>query len=469
MLLTAYRAWIIIHHGLPLYVDEAQYWAWSRALDWGYYSKPPMVAWIIRLFSGAGNSELDVRLGTLLLHPLTAVLVYALGSRMFPVRTALFAAIMFLTLLLVGFNSLFMTTDAPLFFFWGLATLGLWRALASNAWHDWMLMGAAAGLGLLSKYSMAVFAPSVALVLCLPSFRQHWRNPRLYLAALLALIVFLPNLWWNVRMDFVSFRHTAEISQLDKGLFHPERLMEFTGGQFACMGPIAFAILLGGLATRATWGDPRRGFLAAMTLPFLAVIGMQALLAKANANWAAPAYFAGTLLVAERIAAERHARWRTAIVLSNLVLLSLFYHYHALAHAAGVRLTSKTDPYARLLGWPEAGAVVEAQLRRHPDALLAVTDRSEFALLNYYAHPGAQRMRIWNPRGDRQNHFHLMADMKNDLGANVVFATTHCPYDAAAASFERWTDIGHVDIPLYPDRRLQLCLYRGEHFKGYMR
>jgi 4-amino-4-deoxy-L-arabinose transferase-like glycosyltransferase len=140
-----------------------------------------------------------------------------------------------------------------------------------------------------SKYSMAIFAPSVALVLCLPAYRRHWRNPRIYLAALLAFLIFLPNLWWNAQMDFVSFRHTAEISQLDRGLFHAARLGEFIGGQFACMGPIAFTFLLIALASPAVWRDPRLGFLAALTLPFLAVISLQALLAKANANWAAPA------------------------------------------------------------------------------------------------------------------------------------------------------------------------------------
>jgi 4-amino-4-deoxy-L-arabinose transferase-like glycosyltransferase len=190
--LTLYRAWVVVHSQLPLYLDEAQYWVWSRTPDWGYYSKPPMVAWIIRLFSGAGDSELVVRLGTLLLHPLTGLLVYALGRQMFGERTSLWGALLFITLPLVAFNSLFMTTDAPLFFFWALAVVGLWRALQGNGWSDWLLAGSAAGLGLMSKYSMAVFAVSVAVVLCLPAYRRHWFNPRLYLAALLALLISSP-------------------------------------------------------------------------------------------------------------------------------------------------------------------------------------------------------------------------------------------------------------------------------------
>ena len=467
--LTLYRAWVIVHQQLPLFLDEAQYWAWSRQLDWGYFSKPPMVAWVIRLFGILGESELVIRMGTLMLHPLTALLAYALGRHMFGTTTAFTAALLFISLPLVGFNSLFMTTDAPLFFFWGLAAYALWRALQSNAWRHWMVLGAAAGLGLLSKYSMAIFAPSLVLVLSLPNYRAHWRNPRIYLAALLALLIFLPNVFWNAQMDFVSFLHTAEISQLDRELVHPAMLAEFIGAQFVCMGPIAFFLLLMALASPSTWRDPARGFLAALTLPFLAVISLQALLAKANANWAAPAYFAGALLVAAGWPMhERKRRWLAVIAIgSNLVFLSGFYHYRALAQAAGIELTRKTDPYARVLGWPELGAALSQVLARNPDARLAVTTREEFALLNYYIRPHPQQMRIWNPEGRKQNHFHLAADLRQDLGVNFIFATRNELDEGPASAFERWSARGAVTVALYPNDRLTLYLYRGDRFRGY--
>ncbi len=466
--LTLYRA-AIAHHALPLYQDEAQYWVWSRMPDWGYYSKPPMVAWVIRLFSGLGDDELSVRMGSLLLHPLTALLVYALGLRMFDARTAIIAALLFISLPLVGFNSLFMTTDAPLFFFWGMAAYALWNCLDRNRWRDWLLLGIATGLGLLSKYSMALFAVSVVLALCLPHYRRHWRNPRLYAAAVFAFLIFLPNLWWNARMDFVSFRHTAEISQLDRDLFHPARLAEFAGAQFACMGPIAFAFLLMALATPSVWRDRRRGLLAALTLPFLTAISLQALLARANANWAAPAYFAGTLLVAAQLVAQQRQRWWIAMAVLNLALLSGFYHYHSITDALGIKLTRKNDPYSRLLGWPQAAGEVSRVLARHPEARLASLDRGEYALLRYYVRPHPDSMGIWNPDRKRQHHFHLSADIAQARGASFIIATTH-PLDAGAArSFEQWEAIGPVSVPLYPDYQLRLYLYRGNCFRGYQR
>ena len=464
--LTLYRAWVIMHNQLPLFFDEAQYWTWSREPAWGYYSKPPMVAWVIRLFAAFGDSELAVRLGTLLLHPMTALLVCATGWRMFDRATGLLAALLFISLPLVGFNSLFMTTDAPLFFFWAMTVWALWRALHGNAWRDWLLAGAAAGLGMLSKYSMAIFLASVCLLLCLPAYRSQWRNARLYAACLLALLIFLPNIWWNAQANFVSFRHTVEISQLDRGLFHPARLAEFIGAQLACMGPIAFVLLLGALASKRTWRDPRLGFLAAFSLPFLAVICLQALMAKANPNWAAPAYFGGTLLVAARCPARRRSLLAVAIGI-NLVFLSVFYHYRELAPAAGIELTRKSDPYSRLLGWPSVGAAVQQVLAHNPDAKLAVVTRDEFALLSYYAHPPADRLRIWNPERRTANHFHMVADVATDVGANFIFATRQQLDGAPASAFQSWSALGTISVPLYPHDSLTLNLYRGNRFKGY--
>lgn len=464
--LTVYRAGVA-HHGLPLYLDEAQYWVWSRTPAWGYYSKPPMVAWVIRLFSALGDDELSVRMGSLLLHPLTALLVYALARHMFDARTAISAALLFISLPLVGFNSLFMTTDAPLFFFWGLATYALWNCLERSRWSDWLLLGIATGMGLLSKYSMTIFAASVAVVLCLPRYRRHWRSTGLYTAAAIALLIFLPNLWWNARMDFVSFRHTADISQLDRELFHPARLAEFIGAQFACMGPIGFVFLLTALGAPQVWRDPKLGFLAALTLPFLAAISLQALLARANANWAAPGYFAASLLVAARLVAQGRWRWWSAMILLNLALLSGFYHYRSLADALRIQLTRASDPYARVLGWPQAGQEISRILAQYPRAQLASRERGEFALLHYYVRPHPDRMCIWNPEGGRRNQFHLNADIRQARGASFIIATTH-PMDATAArSFEQWAALGQVSVPLYPDYQLRLYLYKGERFLGY--
>ena len=72
------RLAVLIGGPLEIGPDEAQYWRWSRTLDFGYYSKPPLIAWVIRLSTDAcGLSEFCIRLPSPLIHAATAFAVFA--------------------------------------------------------------------------------------------------------------------------------------------------------------------------------------------------------------------------------------------------------------------------------------------------------------------------------------------------------------------------------------------------------
>ena len=82
--LYRYWAWTVTD-GISLSSEEALYWTWAQAPDWGYYSKPPMIAWLIHLAGElwASDAERVIKAIPLLLHPLTTLLVYALGRRLY--------------------------------------------------------------------------------------------------------------------------------------------------------------------------------------------------------------------------------------------------------------------------------------------------------------------------------------------------------------------------------------------------
>src|SRR5882757_8862782 len=281
VLVTLYRGFSLYFDGLDLYVDEAQYWTWAQKLDWGYYSKPPVIAALIALTTSAcGDGAFCVKSGALLLYPLVTLLIWAIARRLFSGQVAFWSAVAFLLLPGVSLSSLIISTDVPFFLFWTLALYAYLRAVelpaggpltppsaaadgpplsqrergnsrqpaaaASGSWGWWLLAGAAAGLGLLTKYTMVIFALSVLLHLALtPTLRRHFRNPRLYAAMLLALLVFAPNLWWNAQHGWPTLRHTEDISHLngEAGL-HWNHLSDFLGGQFGVMGPVFFAAWL---------------------------------------------------------------------------------------------------------------------------------------------------------------------------------------------------------------------------------
>src|SRR3990172_5724440 len=78
--ITALRIVALAANGTDLFVDQAQYWAWSRDLAFGYYSKPPLIAWIISGSTAVcGDGEFCVRLPSPLIHGLTSILVYLIG------------------------------------------------------------------------------------------------------------------------------------------------------------------------------------------------------------------------------------------------------------------------------------------------------------------------------------------------------------------------------------------------------
>src|SRR5947207_15845089 len=97
--ITAARlAWLAVQPA-DLYPDEAQYWFWAQHPALGYYSKPPLVAWLIALTTGLfGNSEFAIRLSALLLHAGTAVFVYAIGTRLYDSRVGLWSSLAYASL-----------------------------------------------------------------------------------------------------------------------------------------------------------------------------------------------------------------------------------------------------------------------------------------------------------------------------------------------------------------------------------
>lgn len=458
---------------LELFFDEAYYFGWAQSLEWGYYSKPPMVGWLIWLTTHiGGDAEPWVRAASTVLYPLTAWVVFLTGRRLFDARAGFWAALAFITLPMVSFGAWLITTDAALLFFWGLALYALVRALAGNLWRHWLLLGLALGLGGLSKYSMVFFAVGgLALLAMDRDARRQLANPRLYAAIALAALVFAPNLWWNAQHQFVSVQHTAEISQLDRDLLHPDKLAEFLVAQFGVMGPILFAALLW-IALRhgrALLNDARLRPAAAFSLPVLGAFLVLALLSRAFANWGAMAYVAGCLLVAGWLAKRERLAWLKAGIALNLLGAVFLYHYHAFMGAAGVDLTRKTDPYARITGWRGFGAQAQGFLMAQPGARLLGDDRKYMAELIYYIRPHPFDARLYNPSGALDDHYALKHDLKGDPAGEFVFVSRHTDDAALMRDFDTVRPLGEIAQPVRGHSVLRARVYLVSGFRGYGR
>jgi 4-amino-4-deoxy-L-arabinose transferase-like glycosyltransferase len=361
------------------------------------------------------------------------------------------------------------TTDGPLLLFWTATLYFLAGALAHDRWRDWLLAGAAGGLGLLSKYSMVFLAPAFLVYLLItPRHRRLLASAKPYVAAGVALAILSPNLLWNGQHDFVSFRHTAEISQLDRAWINPDAFLAFGLAQFGVFGPImALGLVLIALRPRAWLADARLAFLAAFSLvPLAAFLGLS-LLSRAFANWAAFAYAAGTVLVIAAWVSGQRYSWLAWALSLNLALGALLYHYHDLARALDIELTRKTDPYARITGYRALGQAVKRLLAAHPEARLMGDDRKSFASLLYYARPLSGEAVYLNPSRKIDDHYALTRDVAAQPVGTYLLVTKGRTAEGLARWFAEVRALERLRVPTHRDHALDYEVWWVRDFQGY--
>ena len=333
--------------GIDLFVDETQYWLWGQDFAWGYYSKPPLIAWLIGAVTTLAGSDAPfwVRMPAPLLNGATAVLLAALSARVWGPRSAIWVAAAWLSLPAVALGSILISTDtvmAPLF---AAALLVHHRLCETRRARDALLVGVLIGLALLAKYAAVYFLIGAGLAaLLFPGARIGWRNAGLMLLAL--AIVVAPNLLWNLQNGLVTLRHTADnIGWVENGI-DADRLpglaglVIFLASQLAVMGPVLFGAFVIALARFRSSGP-----LAAFALVPLAAVSVQSLLDTAYANWAVAAYFAGTPLAMAVLA--RYPRLRIAGLTVNVAIALIV---HLLAVWPQITLWQADPPLERYVG-----------------------------------------------------------------------------------------------------------------------
>ncbi len=447
--LLAFRLLSLIFAKTDLFFDEAQYWAWSRELAFGYFSKPPLIAWIIR---GAteicGNAEWCVRAPSPILYALTSVLVFLVARTLYGDRVGFWSAIVFATLPGASYSADLISTDVPLLFCWTAALLGWIRLVRQRRMSDAILVGVALGAGLLAKYAALYF------VLC--AGVDAWRDKdaraalgggRGIVAAAIALAIVAPNLLWNAAHNFVTFSHTAANANWHGAPIHVGAALEFLGTQFGIFGPILFAALL--VIAWQAWRDGCEQpvcRLLAFSLPVLALIALQALFSRALANWAAAAYPAATILVTAIL-----LRWKP-----RLFRLSLGLHLGAalvmaLAPAFAPRLARlgepNVNPLVRVLGWHEFAAAAQRVASEQGANAILTDDREPTAELLYYLRDASIPIVVW-PRGPKPlDHFELTRPYRTTTPTPLLYVTLHPWPSEAVEHFGSATLVGQQSFP----------------------
>ncbi len=469
---TAWRHLVLWSSPINLSFDEAQYWYWARDFAFGYYSKPPMVAWLIGLAERiCGEGAACVRMPSSIAYGVGAVFVFLASRRLFGSRLAFWSSAAFLTMPGVAYSSMLVTTDPPLLMFWAAGLYFLVRALDEKKLGLWLAVGAALGLGLLAKYAMLFFALSVLLLLIFDrEFRQNagFKGP---LAALfVALLFYAPNFYWNATHGMASYLHTKDNANLGASLFNPGKTLEFLGSQFAVFGPILFAGLLIALfGIKRHLANWRFRLLFAFVIPVGLIMTLESFLSRANANWAATIYVAGTPLVVGALAQAHRLSWVRLSVGLHLLLALAVYNFDATARLLGVELTARTDIAKRLRGWDEAGRQVARILADHPGTALMSDERKLMASLMYYVRPHPFDAVKWNPQGRVRDTFDLATSMAGREGKSFILATEGELADVLPllGRFDNATRLNPVRVQIRKDYAIEFNIYHLEGFKGY--
>ena len=192
---------------VELLPEETYYWNYSRHLDFGYLDHPPMVAWLVKLGTAVfGQTEFGVRAGALCCGAITSVFIYRLSQNLFGQLAALAALLLVQALPFFFLAGFLMTPDAALTAAWAASLYFLERALIAHRPRAWWLAGICLGLGMISKYSVALLVPVTLVFMAWDAeARRWWRRPEPYVAALLALLIFSPVLIWNAQHEWISF------------------------------------------------------------------------------------------------------------------------------------------------------------------------------------------------------------------------------------------------------------------------
>jgi 4-amino-4-deoxy-L-arabinose transferase-like glycosyltransferase len=465
--LTVVRLLFVARSGLNLDFEEAQYWLWAQAPAWGYWSKPPMVAWLIAATTAVcGDAAPCVRLASPLLHAATALVLGALGAALGGPALGFWSALTYATLPGVALSAVLITTDVPLLLCWALALLAFVRLLATERWPWAAAFGIALGTGMLSKYSMLVFPLCAGLYLALSGRPLRLRH--LALAAGLAALVVAPNVAWNLSHDLGTIRHA--LSRLRPGVssLRPDEPLLFVLAQLLVFGPVLCGWLLArGLKFWRLPADDPRLLLGAFTVLPLALAIVVSIVARANANWAAPAYVAGTVLVAWDLLRARRARLLQASVALNAGLGLLLYGVLATVHAVPLPGGAVVPVGARLEGWDQLGRRVAARAAALGDVRVLVDLRELLAVAGYYGRVAQSRLVEWNPDGVPHSQFQLRTRIAAGDPGPFLFVSYRPKAPGVTRRFESEELVETVVVPLAPGLERTHWLFALRGFRGY--
>ena len=397
-LIAAMTALRLVYASLiDLRTDEAYYWTWSKENVLSFLDHPPMIAWFIRFGTAIfGDTNLGVRFAGIVAMLVTELLLADIVRRVtHDVRAMVVAVLLPEAALYYGLLMSKVSPDVAMIPFAVAMVWALIRLWESDDARWWLAAGVFGGLALLSKFTAVMMIPAVLAFMLVPDWRGRWlRSPYPWLAALIAILLFLPVLIWNAEHDWASFRFQFVRATATHG-WSLRTVGDFIGLQFGLVGFISLPLVLSALAWTA-WRGYRRIDAVAILLSTCVIVPFayffwRSLTLRVGDTWPMfmwPIGFAAaavniTMLQREgRPAAARSAvRWSSAAIASGIVFVVGVVIYYV---ATPFNFIGRADPVGGEAGYEQVVSRAETELQKTGATWIATTDYRTYAMLRWF-------------------------------------------------------------------------------------
>lgn len=474
---------LLFVNGADLAGDEAYYWDWGRRPDWCYFSKPPMIGWMMGVIGWlTGNAEWGIRLAALLLGTATLIIIHRIALVLFDARTAFLTALLvLLTLANAGLN-LLLTIDAPLLLCWTLGLLLFWFAAEKPACNTrWLALALVIGTGTLSKQMMLAF-PALMLVFAAVSREDRGllRNPRMWIAMVLGMAFIIPVLQWNQQHAWITLEHTKhhfDTQDLGFGRWI-SRTLENVGLQALIYTPVTFvalvAAMMAAVRQRAKLTRPALFVLLACA-PALACFAVLALRQRINPNWPAaffvPAFVLAAAWMRGLLPSTAHPGWQRWSLRVGGALVIIVHVALVVVFSTDLKSINKL---ASIRGMREAGIEAQKYLdqvpRREKTFVMTLGHRYNAALMAFYL-PSHPRMYRWEPSNTVQSQYEIWPGPEERVGFDALILDPdpgkYLPQNPVfIAAFEKLEHLGDIRIQLGQEAR-EFGVYLGRNLKSW--
>ncbi|MBF0456390.1 MAG: glycosyltransferase family 39 protein [Nitrospirae bacterium] len=372
-LISLFRVFYILWGPLDLSPDEALYWDCTRRPELSYYTKGPLIVYLMLLSTHVfGTNVFGVRILAVVFAALSSVYLYKLCVSMFSDTekgrlTGFAAAMLFQIIPLYAAYGVIFTIDSPFVFLWIASLYIFWKIIAEeerdkqSCYVLWIVLGVLTGIGFMAKYIMALFYICAFLFLLLTENRRLLKTPKPYVSFIAGILALSPVIIWNAAHGWATLRHTAGHAHVADGFkILPLSFLEFTGSQLGVVTPVVLVLIL--IALFRLRGSLTGNFMFWFSIPVLLFFTVKSIQGKVQANWPMTGYITG-IAAASWVYYTKdafkemsiHAKRTIVIGTAAAALVTAVGHFPVVLH-----LNPDNDPAARLRGWREFGTAITA-------------------------------------------------------------------------------------------------------------